>query len=125
MRINNQININQNGKTISLYSNRYGDPTMFGKKLIKLMNSKKLMGMSSEDVKNHLKAKYKLLKDEADTKKIDFVYNINLFNDQNTLVCEFNDPRKKQTYDIFGMAVDENWEEFDHYQLAGYPYMWD
>ena len=125
MTINNQININQNGKSFSLYTTKYGDPTMLGKKLIKLMKSKEIINMNAEDIKNHLMSKYKQLKSENKNNQIDFVYTINLNSDHTTLVCEFNDRKKKSTYDIFGMAVDSNCEEFDHYQLAGFPYMWD
>ena len=124
MTINNQIIIRQNGKTICLYANKYGDFTKLGKKLIKLMHSKELMNKNAADVMAYLKTKFKSLVDAPIAKKVDFIYNINLFDDQNTLVCEFNDPKKKQVYPLFGLAMDMNWEEFVHYQMVGIPYMW-
>ena len=125
MTINNVIAINQNGNLTCLFSDKYGEPTDFGKKLIKVMKSKELMNKSASQVVDYLKNKYKALSDKPKTKKIDFVYTINLFDDQNTLVCEYNDPKKKQMYNLFGLAVDSNWEEFDHFQMVGIPYMWD
>lgn len=125
MTINNVIAINQNGKLTCLFSDKYGEPTDFGKKLIKVMKSKELMNKSASQVADYLKNKYKALSDKPKTKKIDFVYTINLFDDQNTLVCEYNDIKKKQMYNLFGLAVDSNWEEFDHFQMVGMPYMWD